>query len=347
MGRLRWPVPQLASLRDLAEFTELSHSQLEWLADVRGLERTVADERLRNYRYHSVPRASGCVRMIERPKRRLKEIQRKLLHEVLAVIPAHPAAHGFVPGRSARTHAQQHTGRTVVLRLDLEDFFASIQASRIYGIFRTCGYPEAVAHALTALTTNVIPQREWAALPPPRNDLRAVAAHAALGRRLATPHLPQGAPTSPALANLAAFGLDRRLAGLAASLGAVYTRYADDLTFSGSAHALHGGVRGWIAQIAREEGFVINDRKTALMTRAGRQRVCGIVVNEHPNVERERYDELKAILHNAARNGPAAENRAGLPDFRAHLLGRIAWVGSLNPGRGEKLRRRFDAIAWD
>ena len=338
--------PELASLADLAEFTELSHGQLEWLADVRGLERTVADERLRNYRYHAVPRASGCVRMIERPKRRLKEIQRKLLHEVLAVVPAHPAAHGFVRGRSARTHALQHTGRTVVLRLDLEDFFASIEASRIYGIFRTCGYPEAVAHALTALTTNVVPQREWAALPRPRGDLRAVAAHAALGRRLATPHLPQGAPTSPALANLAAFGLDRRLAGLAASLGAVYTRYADDLTFSG-AHGPLGGARGWIAQIAREEGFTVNDRKTALMTRAGRQRVCGIVVNEHPNVGREQYDELKAILHNAARNGPAAENRAGVPDFRAHLLGRIAWVASLNPGRGEKLRRRFDEIAWD
>ena len=347
MGTVRWPVPRLVSLADLADFTELSHPQLEWLADVRGLERTVADERLRNYRYHAVPRASGCVRMIERPKRRLKEIQRKLLHEVLAVIPPHPAAHGFVRGRSARTHALRHTGRTVVLRLDLEDFFAAIEASRIYGLFRTCGYPEAVAHALTALTTNVVPQREWAALARPRGDLRAIAAHAALGRRLATPHLPQGAPTSPALANLAAFGLDRRLAGLATSLGAVYTRYADDLTFSGGAHALHGGVRGWIARIAREEGFVVNDSKTALMTRAGRQRVCGIVVNEHPNVPREQYDELKAILHNAARNGPAAENRAGVPDFRAHLLGRIAWVASLNPARGEKLRRRFDQIAWD
>jgi hypothetical protein len=262
MGKLRWPVPQLASLADLADFTELSHGQLEWLADVRGLERSVADERLRNYRYHAVPRASGCVRMIERPKRRLKEIQRKVLHELLAAVPAHPAAHGFVRGRSARTHALQHTGRTVVLRLDLEDFFASIEAGRIYGIFRTCGYPEAVAHALTALTTNVVSQRAWAALPRPRDDLRAIAAHHALGRRLATPHLPQGAPTSPALANLAAFGLDRRLAGLAASLGAVYTRYADDLTFSG-AHGLLAGARGQIAQIAREEGFTVNDHKTA------------------------------------------------------------------------------------
>ncbi len=234
----------------------------------------------------------------------------------------------------------------MVLRLDLEDFFASIEARRVFGIFRTCGYPEGVAHALTALMTNVVPAREWAALPRPTQDLRAISAHQALGRRLATPHLPQGAPTSPALANLAAFGLDRRLSGLAASLGATYTRYADDLTFSGS-RVLLGDARTWIARIAHEEGFTVNDRKTAVMTRAGRQRVCGIVVNERPNVAREEYDALKAILHNAARNGPVVENRAGVRDFRAHLLGRIAWVASLNPGRGEKLRRRFELVAWE
>lgn len=79
----------------------------------------------------------------------------------------------------------------------------------------------------------------------------------------------------------------------------------------------------------------------------GREQVCGIVVNEHLNVTRKSYDELKAILHNAARHGLAAENRAGRPDFRAHLLGRIAWVEQLNPSRGQKLRRRFAQIYAD
>jgi len=346
MGRVRWPVPHLAAAGDLAALLEISPGELEWLADARGLERTVHDERLRNYRYGALPRRNGSLRVVERPKTRLKAIQRRLLHELLDRVPAHPAAHGFTRGRSARTHAAAHVGRRVVLRMDLEDFFASIQAGRIYGIFRTCGYPEAVAHALTALTTNVVPAREWAALPRPRGEMEAITAHHRLGRRLATAHLPQGAPTSPALANLAAFRLDRRLAGLAASLGAVYTRYADDLTFSGS-RTLLGAARGWIAKIAREEGFVVNDAKTAVMTRAGRQRVCGIVVNERTNVARDEHDVLKAIIHNAARNGPAAENRAGVADFRAHLLGRIAWVESLNPGRGAKLRRGFEAIDWE
>ena len=82
----------------------------------------------------------------------------------------------------------------------------------MYGILRTAGYPEAVAHLLTGLTTNALPPAAWAAIPRPA-DPRAIDVHHRLGRRLATPHLPQGAPTSPALANLAAFGLDRRLAG--------------------------------------------------------------------------------------------------------------------------------------
>ena len=228
MGRIRWPIPVLAAAGDLAALLEVSPGELEWLADARGLERTVQDERLRNYRYGALPRRNGSLRVVERPKTRLKAIQRRLLHELLDRVPAHPAAHGFTRGRSARTHAAAHVGRRVVLRMDLEDFFASIQAGRIYGIFRTCGYPEAVAHALTALTTNVVPARVWTALPRPRGEMEAITAHHRLGRRLATAHLPQGAPTSPALANLAAFRLDRRLAGLAASLGAVYTRYADD-----------------------------------------------------------------------------------------------------------------------
>ncbi|MGI8594381.1 MAG: hypothetical protein ACR2ML_08490 [Solirubrobacteraceae bacterium] len=83
-----------------------------------------------------------------------------------------------------------------------------------------------------------------------------------------------------------------------------------------------------------------------LATRAGRQRVCGVVVNDRLNVPRNDYEELKAILHNAARRGPASENRAGVSDFRAHLLGRIAWVESLNPVRGAKLRNQFARIVW-
>jgi RNA-directed DNA polymerase len=347
MGRRPWPVPGVASVGALAELLGLNGGELAWLADIRGLERVVVDERLRNYRYAAISRPQGPPRVIERPKARLKAIQRRVLHEILDWIPAHDAAHGFTPGRSALTHARRHVGQAVVLRLDLEDFFASIAANRVYGIFRSAGYPEAVAHTLTALTTNILPPDVWHGLPR-SSDPQVIDAHYRLGRRLAAPHLPQGAPTSPSLANLACFRLDRRLTGLPATLDASYTRYADDLTISGSTRTLRGAawLRQAIAEVAREEGFTVNRRKSALATRAGRQQVCGIVVNDRPNVPRAEYDLLRAVLHNAARLGPTSQNRAGRPDFRAHLLGRVAWIEQLNPARGRKLRRAFSRIDW-
>jgi hypothetical protein len=348
MGRTPWPVPELPSLAALASHLEVGLAELDWLADTKGLERRAPHEKLRNYRYMWLQRPGSRPRVIERPKARLKTIQRRLLHEVLDWIPAHDAAHGFIRGRSARSHAALHTGRHVILSFDLEDFFASVSAGRVYGIFRTAGYPEPVAHKLTGLTTNALPVDEWAAVPRPSAP-QAIEAHYRLERRLATPHIPQGAPTSPAIANLAAFRLDRRLAGLASSLGATYSRYADDLTLAGPRALAEraAGVRGTVKRIAREEGFAVNERKSRLVTRAGAQRVCGVVVNERLNVARAEYDLLKATLHNAARHGPASQNRKGARDFRAHLLGRIAWVESLNPNRGQKLRAQFARIDWD
>ena len=172
----------------------------------------------------------------------------------------------------------------MVLALDLEDFFASVAAARVYGIFRTAGYPEAVAHTLTGLCTNVVPVEESVAG-------RVPARRAGSRRRTC----PQGAPTSPALANLVAFRLDARLTGLAAALGARYSRYADDLTFSAD-HYLRPP-HDMIATIARDEGFRVNAAKTRVMGRGSRQRVTGIVVNAHPNIPRAEYDRLKAIIH--------------------------------------------------
>ncbi len=183
-----------------------------------------------------------------------------------------------------------------------------------------------MAHVLTGLTTNTVPQHVWKVVHAAAG-VRAGPGPFRLGGPLATPHLPQGAPTSPALANLAAFRLDRRLSGLAASQGLRYSRYADDLTFSGARLRRGGaGMEALVAEIAREEGFALNPDKSALRTGAARQSVCGIVVNATPNVPRAEYDRLKAILHNAARHGPAGQGLAG-PPGRApgpHRLGRLA-----------------------
>lgn len=348
MGRRRWPVAEIHTTSELAAFLGLSPSRFDALADVRELETRAADERLRNYRYDWLERGGGRpARLIERPKALLKAAQRRVLREILMAVPVHPSCHGFVPGRSARSHAAEHTGAEVVLRFDVEDFFVSIRAGRVFGVLRSAGYAEGVAHALTGLCTNTLPVAEWAARATPAHT-DGIAAHWRMGSRVMTPHLPQGAPTSPALANLVAFNLDRRLAGLAETVGARYTRYADDLAFSGSRRlaARVGFLPGRVSRIAQDEGFRLNEAKTQVMRRGARQRLCGIVVNVHPNLARVEYDRLRAILHNCARHGPATQNRSMQPDLRAHLLGRIAWVEQLNPDRGSQLRDRFARIEW-
>lgn len=150
------------------------------------------------------------------------------------------------------------------------------------------------------------------------------------------------------LAGLVAYRLDCRLSGLAASLEASYTRYADDLAFSGSRDLERAADRFHIhvAAIALEEGFTVNTRKTRIMRSGTRQRLAGVIVNRHPNLARPTFDRLRAILHNCGIHGPHSQNHDGHEGFRAYLAGAIAYAEMLNPPRGLKLRKLFDAIAW-
>jgi RNA-directed DNA polymerase len=322
--RLRWELPVVGDLAELAAFLGLDGDELDWFADRREINRYARDEPLRHYRYSWRPH-----RLIEAPKPRLRAIQRRLLDEILAVVPVHDRAHGFVPGRGAHTFAAAHAGRPVLVSLDLRAFFSSIPAARIYGLFRGAGYPEPVAHTLTALTTTRTPAPVLRQAPDP-----------ALAALLRAPHLPQGAPTSPALANLCAFRLDRRLDGLARRFALTYARYADDLAFSGDpARGQVGKLVAAVERIARDEGFRVRPDKTTIRRRSERQRLAGLVVNARPAAARDEYDRLRAILHDAAAHGLAAANRDGHPDFAAHLTGRVAWVAHSHPSRAAKLHR--------
>jgi hypothetical protein len=161
-------------------------------------------------------------------------------------------------------------------------------------------------------------------------------------------HLPQGAPTSPALANLVAWSLDARLDVWARVRGLVYSRYADDLTFSGDGHsrARWRGFATAIAHIAEDAGFRVNRRKTRLFPNAGAQRVTGLVVNRYANVARADFERLKAILTNCVRHGAASQNRQNHADFRGFLTGLVAWHRSVNPLRTARLERLFAQIEW-
>ena len=343
-----WGLVALHDLSDVMSLLRLDAGELAWFSDPRHWARRADMATLQHYRVGSRVAASGAVRVLEAPKPRLKAIQRRLLNQIVGRIPAHDAAHGFRRGRSVASYTAPHAGRAVVVRLDLEGFFASVTVGRVYGTLRTAGYPEPVAHCLAGLMTSIVPLRAWQTIPKPSSP-RLLGAHWRLGRHLAAPHLPQGAPTSPALANLAAFHLDVRLSALAQSWGARYTRYADDLAFSAGRSWRVGTSRvlDLIGQIVREEGFRLNDRKTAVLPRAGRQLLGGLVVNEAPRVSRGEVDLLRAILHNCARHGPRSQNREGRPDFAGYLRGRVGWVAQHDPARGARLRAELDAIDWD
>ena len=340
-------LPTLHDLSDVAALLELTQPELLWFTDPKHWARVSDTPALQHYRASTRTAPSGAIRVLEAPKFRLMALQRRLLVQVLDALPPHDAAHGFRRHRSVATYAAPHAGQAVVLHLDLEGFFAAVSVGRVYGVLRTAGYPEPVAHCLAGLVTSVLPRSAWSAVPRPA-DPGLLDAHWRLGRRLAAPHLPQGAPTSPALANLAAYRLDVRLTGLAQAWGGRYTRYADDLSLSGGRSWGRGTSRllDAVGQVVREEGFRLNARKTAVLPRAGRQLLGGLVVNDRPHVGRAEVDLLRATLHNCARYGPSTQERDGRGDLRAHLTGRVAWVAQHDALRGARLRAQLEAVDW-
>lgn len=297
-------LPVLGNVNEVAALLGVSPKQLRWLS--------VAD--FGHYHSFLLEKKSGAARLIDAPKPQLKAAQRKIYELLLKKQPLHPAAHGFCPGKNVRDHAARHCGKQTVLGMDVANFFPSVSARRVCGLFKSWGYGEDVALLLTTLTTY-------------------------------NGHLPQGAPTSPALANLVFTHADARLAGLARRFGAEYSRYADDMTFSGGQafqrklSAFSKAVQG----IVKEEGFALNHNKTRQMRHGRRQVVTGLVVNETPHVSRRMRRRMRAILHNAQRKGLEAQNRFKHPRFAEHLRGRIAWITSLHPRLGGRLLEGWKA----
>jgi hypothetical protein len=327
---------------------ELTPSELRWFADLKGLGYKRPQAGLEHYHYRALAKASGSIRLIEIPKLRLRDLQRRILFGILDRIPSHPAVHGFVKGRSILSFAAPHAGQRVVLRMDLENFFPTFPGTRVQSFFRTVGYPEPVADLLGGIATNCVPRSAWReAMKQPEFGLSPQELWH-VRTMYARPHLPQGAPTSPSLANLCSYRLDCRLSGLAQSAGAAYTRYADDLAFSGGESFDHSVERfaTLAAVILMEEGFPVHHRKTRIMRQSVRQHLAGLVTNRHLNVRRKDFDLLKAILTNCVRHGPTNQNREAHPHFREHLAGRIGFVESVHPEKGKRLRAIFEKIEW-
>jgi retron-type reverse transcriptase len=318
-------LPVLNSETELADWLGIALPRLRWYTHDK-----VVDTVWHYVRYERAKK-SGGTRVILAPKRDLKALQRKIYTELLIKRPTHPAAHGFAPEHSIVTNAAPHVGRAFILNMDLKDFFPTIAYRRVRALFLAFGYSYAVGSALALLCT------ERDRRPVARGGKTVYAA--VTGRTLI-----QGAPTSPALANLAARRLDTRLAGLAAKHGVTYTRYADDLTFSGDDRAALGRIEAAAARIIAAEGFIVHPDKTRLYRRSTRQMVTGIVVNDHMGTPRDLRRRVRAILHAAQTTGLEAQNREGRAHFRAYLRGLIAYIGQANPAHARALLAALDAV---
>jgi len=306
----------LPPIRDgdhLAEVLQLPPGKLQWLT-------FPWDKQPVHYVERQIPKRSGGVRLIQAPKPLLRWVQRWILENMLERLTTAEPAHGFVKGRSIVTNAAGHAGKTVVVSADLEDFFPSVSIATVQGLFLWMGYSGPVARSLSLLCTS----------------------RCGKGRRT----LPQGAPTSPALTNLVCWKLDRRLEGLARKFGATYTRYADDLTFSGDKE-LKNGLKRFLPTMRRvvaDEGFRLNNRKFRFARKGRRQVVTGLVVNVRPNVPRETVRRLRATLHNCRVHGVESQNRLDDPLFLERLRGQVAFVSQINATQGARLKAALDQI---
>lgn len=320
-------LPVFSTPADVAQAIGLTVPKLRWLAF-----HTDVAERI-HYVQFSVPKKSGGERILSAPHKTLAQAQSWILTHVLSRLGTEDCAHGFVPGRSILTNATPHAGKSVVVNVDLENFFPSITFPRVGRVFEKLGYSPAVA-TLFALLCTECPRREVRFENKPY--------HVALGPR----GLPQGACTSPALSNQVAQRLDRRLMGLAKKMGITYTRYADDLTFSAEAdfNEKVGYLLARIRHIAQEEGFTINPKKTRVLRQNTAQIVTGLVVNEKPSVRRADIRRLRAILHRAKHEGLENQNREGHPNFVGWLRGMIAYVSMTRPEVGAKMKAELEAL---
>lgn len=257
------------------------------------------DNRRAYYQELEIPKKRGGTRTLDVPHDPLKWLQRSLLIVLTHLFPRHKCAHGFERGKSIVTHAEKHVRKSFVYTVDIEDFFPSITWSRVFGMLQA--YPFKATKPVARYIANLVTYK---------------------GR------LPQGAPTSPILANLLCRRLDSRLFKWARENGYTYTRYADDLTFSTNRDSFPEEDRALIDQVIRDEGFAVNESKKRLMTSHQRQMVTGLVVNEKVNLPREKIRGIRALLHNIKAHGWESQLRRKAvfdsgEEWREYITGRI------------------------
>lgn len=253
------------------------------------------------YRTFFIKKKNGTEREINEPLPSLKEIQYWILKEILDKVKISPYAKAYIKGRSIKENARFHKKQKKILSIDLKDFFPSIGFGRILHVFKKIGYRENVAVMLANL---------------------CYLKHG----------LPQGAPTSPALSNIVANTLDNMIVKYVSPQGIRYTRYADDLTFSGDFN--DGDLIKNIERIVKRQGFLINKEKTRIRKRHHRQEVTGIVVNEKMQIARTIRHRIRSDIYYIQKFGLDSHiEKLGnnKNNYLYHLMGQVSYAAFINP----------------
>lgn len=261
-----------------------------------------------HYREFEIKKRAGGLRTITAPYPALLEMQYWIYENILKTISINSSAHGFTHKKSILTNSSIHKGQKQLLKLDLKNFFPSIKINRIIYIFKQLGYPNNIAYYLSSICCH--------------GD-----------------YLPQGAPTSPILSNIVSRKLDSRLITLAKKMGLKYTRYADDLTFSGD--ELPAKFIEYVKNIVDDEGFEINETKTRLYKDKGKRIVTGIsVIGNEIKVPRDYKRKLKQELHYIKKYGlisHISKKKIRKHNYLFSIIGKVNFWISVEPKNQDAL----------
>ena len=270
------------------------------------------------YRKVKIPKKSGGTRNLNIPSVNLKQIQRWILDNILYNIPISDVSNGFCRHKSIVTNASKHLNKECVINVDIKDFFPSIDQKRAYRIFRYYGYSKEVSLVFAKICTY-------------KNQL------------------PQGSPASPYLSNIACVMLDKRLNRLAQKYDAQYTRYADDITFSGKYGM--GRIISIIDQIIEDEGFHLNQKKTRITFRDQRQEVTGLLVNNSTLRVDKRYKrKVKQEIYYCLKYGVSDHLdyiNCEKSFYKEHLYGKVFYIKMIEPVEGERLIKTLEKVEWE
>lgn len=323
----KYDLPVFASLTELAESMGTDMAGLRYLLYQRKVSK--------NTHYHTfeIPKKSGGKRKISAPKTRLKNLQRWVLENILDKMPVEDTTHGFIRERSILTNAYPHLKQDIIINIDLKDFFPSIDFRRVKGLFNKLGYSEQMSVIFALICTQAETETTL---------MDGVTYYVQKGKRF----LPQGSPASPAISNLIAYRLDKKVKGLADKYNFIYTRYADDLSFSTSKENENNIARllYFLSEIIKSEGLTIHPDKTYIMRNSGQKKVTGIVVNEKPNIERVMLRRFRALLHNLEVNGWRDQKWGKAENLIHSVEGYIHFIKMVNPEKSIKYQEQLGRI---